>query len=406
VNAYSYIAFTDAGCRKTGTVIAETEGHASEKLLAQGLYVAQLDLRQRKTGLGSAVFGSTRKARLNADLQAVFTRQMAVLLGADLPIESALEAVRQGGQGALDTIAARARAALMDGAALSEALETSGGGFAPYYIAAVRAGESAGDLSLVFNELADHLEVKGTDRAQIASALIYPGFVAAVSFLVCGILMVSVAPEIVAMFEISGRPLPQITIVVLAISDWIQSNILVLLAFAVLLMAAAVISNTVPSLRQRRDALLLRLPLIGRFMRLAAAVQYLRALALVLGSKHAVIAAVENAALVLNISRFQKEADEVTQAIRQGEPLSKALGRMSIIPPVAHQLISAGEASVRLARMADRSAVIVENGLSTERKRLASLLEPLLMMLVGGFVLVIVLAVLLPIFDLQAVVAT
>ncbi|MEO0773515.1 MAG: type II secretion system F family protein [Pseudomonadota bacterium] len=404
MNAYGYIAFTDAGKRRQGTIIAETESHAADQLRAKGLFVSQLEMRADKAGWRATLL-ERRKTRLTADLQAVFTRQMAVLLGAELPVEAALEAVRQGGHGALDAVAAGARAALMDGSPLSEALEKSGGGFAPYYLAAVRAGETAGDLQTVFGELADHLETKGTDRAQIASALVYPAFVAAVSLLVCGILMVTVAPEIVSLFEVSGRPLPQITQTVLAISDWIQNNLALLGILFAGLVVMGIAAHVNQPLRQRRDAFLLKLPFIGRFMRLSAAVQYLRTLALVLGSKHAVVSAVENAAMVLTINRFRDEANAVSQDIRQGITLSKALERLSIIPPVARQLISAGEASVRLARMADRSAILVENGLSTERKRLAALLEPLLMMLVGGFVLIIVLAVLLPIFDLQAVVA-
>ncbi len=405
MNAYGYIAFTEAGKRRNGTIIAETESHASAQLLQKGLYVSDLTLRRAATGWRDGI-SLRRKARLTSDLQAVFTRQMAVLLGAELPVEEALEAVRQSGHGALDAVAVGARAGLMDGASLSETLQSVGGGFAPYYIASVRSGETTGDLSAVFDELAEHLENKGNDRAQIASALIYPAFVAAVSFLVCGILMVSVAPEIVAMFELSGRPLPKITQNVLAISNWIQAHAvwLVIAFFGLCGLAAA--AHVIPAWRQRRDAILLRLPLIGRFIRLAEAVQYLRTLALVLGSKQPVLTAVENAADVLTIARFRDEANEVCAAIVQGETLSRALERLSLIPPVARQLISAGEVSVRLARMTERSAVLVENGLNTERKRIAAMLEPMLMMLVGVFVLVIVLAILLPIFDLQAVVSS
>jgi general secretion pathway protein F len=140
-------------------------------------------------------------------------------------------------------------------------------------------------------------------------------------------------------------------------------------------------------------------------MRLSAAVQYLRTLALVLGSKNTVPSAVENAAEVLTIMQFRNEAADVSEAIRRGETLSQALQKLSVIPPVARQLIQAGEASVRIAGMTERSAILVENSLSTERKRIAALLEPMLMMVVGAFVLTIVLAVLLPIFDLQSVVA-
>lgn len=207
------------------------------------------------------------------------------------------------------------------------------------------------------------------------------------------------------MFELSDRPLPKITQVILGISDWIQAHLLLLAICAILLILLGIVSGIVPSMREKRDRLLLRIPMVGRFMRLSAAVQYLRTLALVLGSKNTVPSAVENAAEVLNIAQFREEAAEVSEAIRRGETLSKALQKLSVIPPVARQLIQAGEASVRIAGMTERSAILVENGLSTERKRIAALLEPILMMVVGAFVLTIVLAVLLPIFDLQSVVA-
>ncbi|MEP1520436.1 type II secretion system F family protein [Ascidiaceihabitans sp.] len=400
MKAFAYVAFTEDGKRKAGTVVAETESQASAQLGGQGLFVSELTARSEK----SQRFTTARRAALNPDLQAVFTRQMAVLMDAEMPIEAALEAVRQGGHPALDTVAAKARAALMDGVTLSDALAASGAGFAPYYLASVRAGEVAGNLAGVFGELANYLEAQSIDKAQISTALIYPAFVAAVSFLVCGILMVNVAPEIVAMFEVSGRPLPQITRTVLAASTWIQNNFLILTGVALVLIGLGVASATVPALRQSRDRLFLRLPMVGHFMRLSAAVQYLRTLALVLASKNTVPSAVENASDVLDIAQFRSEGAQVSDAIHKGETLSKALEHLTIVPPVARQLIMAGEASVRIAPMTERAAMLVENGLSTERKRIAALLEPMLMMLVGAFVLVIVLAVLLPIFDLQAMV--
>lgn len=405
MKAFGYIAYTEGGRRKTGTVVAETQAHAKEQLKSQGLFVSELSTRRDKSTRAGPMFGLSRRVRLNADMQAVMTRQMAVLLAAGLPSEAALEAVRSSGaHPGLDAVAARAKAALMEGQPLSEALAQSGAGFAPYYIAAIQAGEKAGDVVTVYTELANHLEAVGTDRAQIATALIYPAFVAAVSLLVCAILMVNVAPEIVSMFEMSGQPLPDLTRRMLTVSNWIQDHIMGLGIGGLALILLGVASGRVRPLQDLRDRLVLRLPLAGRLMRTAASVQYMRTLALVLTSRQAALSAVDSAAQVLSVARFRREADAVSDAVRAGQSLSDALGALSIIPPVARQLIAAGEASSRIARMAERSAVLVENSLSTERKRIAALLEPLLMMLVGVFVLLIVLAVLLPIFDLQAVV--
>ncbi|WP_420568735.1 type II secretion system F family protein [Thalassovita sp.] len=401
MRAYAYVAYTSGGKRKSGTVVAETEADASAQLARQELFVSKISEARTKT----AGPWFSRKVRLSQDLQAVFTRQMAVLLAAELPAEAALEAVRNGGHPALDAVAAQARAAVLDGAPLSEGLERTGAGFAPYFLAALKAGEAAGETALVFNELADHLEKLGADKAQISTALVYPAFVAAVSLLVCAILMVNVAPEIVAMFEMSGRPLPALTRNVLGVSDWIRAN---WIAIAVVLAGLVVLGALTPRvewLRDLRDRIVLRLPLFGRLTRLSVSVQYMRTLALILGSRHAVLSAVDSAVDVLTIKAFRAEGTQVSTAVRQGEALSRALDRLSFLPPVARQLIAAGEASVRLAPMTERAAALVEHRLSTERKRIAALLEPMLMMLVGAMVLVIVLAVLLPIFDLQAVVA-
>lgn len=402
MKAYGYVAYTDDGRRRAGSVVAETEAHAAEQLRAQGLYVSDLSDR----GAARGGFAKARRGRLSAELQSVLVRQLAVLLGAGLPAEAALDAVRNSGAGgAIEGVAARAKAALLDGAPLSEALEHSGAGFAPYTAAAIRAGESSGDVAEVMAGLADHLESRGTEKAQIGAALIYPGFVAAVSLLVCGILMTTVAPEIVAMFALSDRPLPQITQVVLAVSDWIGAFWPWLAAGAGGVAALWAASHRVDALRDLRHTLVLRLPLAGRLMRLDAAVQYLRTLALVLGSRQTVLVATSSAADVLDVRAHRAEAEEVQGALRSGAPLSQALERLSIVPPVARQLVAAGEASARMAAMTDRAATLVEGGLVTERRRIAALLEPLLMIVVGGVVLVIVLAVLLPIFDLQAVVA-
>lgn len=403
MRAFAYTAFTAGGRRKSGTVIAESESHAAQLLKQRGLFVSELSGRASAGGIAGRGW---RRNRLNADLQAVFTRQMAVLLAAGLTSEFALEAIRTGGAGAaMEGLAAQTRAALLDGQSLSDALETSSAGFPPYYTASIRAGETSGDVAEVFAKLAEYLESLGADRAQISTALIYPMFVAAVSLLVCGILMTTVAPEIVLMFQGSGREMPPLTLVMLAVSGWITEYWPWLLGGLVATVVFYLMAMRHAKLRDLRDTVLLRLPFVGSLIRQSAAVQYLRTLALVLTSRHAVLNAVDSAANVLTVTRFRREAEAVSEAVRAGARLSEAMAAISIIPPVVLQLMTVGEQSASLARMTERSAVLTENNLRNERKRIAALLEPMLMMVVGAGVLVIVLSVLLPIFDLQNVVA-
>ncbi|KMW59433.1 General secretion pathway protein F [Candidatus Rhodobacter oscarellae] len=397
MQSYAYIAYDGNGRRKTGTLVAESERAASDALQADGLMPAEITARAKRRAGG--------RAKLDADERAIFSRQMAVLLEAELPVENALDAVMESeGSRAMQAFAGELKAATLEGYPLSDAIARGRGGFAPYYTSSLRAGESSGDLAVVFGGLADFLEAQGANRAEIATALIYPAFVALVSLVVCAVLVTSVAPEVVAMFEVSARPLPELTQVVLGATGWIQANWVGLAAALGAAILGGYLALRVPRVRNRADRILLRLPIFGRLRRMAMAGQYLRTLALVLGSRQTAVNAAEGAADVLTVAHHREEADGVVTAVRQGESLSGAIRRLTLLPPVALQLIRVGEESARLAPMADRAAVLVETWLANDRKRIAQILDPVLMMLVGVFVLIIVLAILLPIFELQSVV--
>lgn len=399
MKTFAWTAYTPEGRRQRGIVVAEDEADASTRVAAMGLMPATIEPR-------AAAARRRRERRIDRDLLGVFTRQMAVLLGAGLTAESALEAVQTAaGAARIARLAAEARAALLQGEALADALGSAGGALPPWYAAAVRAGEQSGDLAAVFDTLAAHLESSAGDRAAIASALVYPAFVTLVAVLVCVILMTTVAPEIVAMFQDTGRPLPQLTLTVLALVDALRAGWPLLLAGALALALALEVVRRTPGLRDRRDALLLRIPLVGRFLRMAAAAQYLRTLALVINARLPLTEALRHAAGVLDIARHRAAAEAAGEELRRGGSLGQALAGLTFLNPVARQLMLAGEASARLGPMTERAAVLAESWLRTERKRLAVIVEPASMVIVGGVVLTIVLAILLPIFDMQALVS-
>ncbi len=399
MQSYAYIAYNAKGQRKSGTLVAESERAAFDALKAEGLMPSDIEAR------GAARSGKRSGAKLDADERSIFTRQMAVLLSAELPIEAALDAIiTSEGSKRMQAFGAELKAATLEGYPLSDAIEAGRAGFAPYYTSSLRAGETSGDLAEVFDGLANFLEAQGANRAEIATALVYPAFVAAVSLLVCAVLVTNVAPEVVAMFEVSGRPLPRLTQIVLGASGWIQDNWIALLVGLALVLAGGWLALRAPAVRDRVDRALLRVPLFGRLLRLSIAGQYLRTLAVVLGSRQTVINAVTSAAHVMSVRMYRHQADDIVTAVRQGDSLAGALSGFSLLPPVARQLVKVGEDSARLAQMTDRAAVLVETWLARDRKRIAAILDPVLMMLVGVFVLLIVLAILLPIFELQSVV--
>ena len=402
MRSYGYVAYTPEGRRRRGVVVAESEAEASEQIGAKGLLPAEITPRG---GAGAPALRRRGFARrIDRDMLAVFTRQMAVLLSAGLAADTALDAVQSSASApSIEGLAAEAKAGLMQGDPLSEALGR-GGELPPYYLAAIRAGEHSGELAAVFETLAEHLENSVSERAQLASALIYPAFVTVVALLVCGVLMVTVAPEIVAMFEASGQELPALMQAMLAVVGVIERHWPLIVGGLAGLVLLAIASGRVPALRARRDRMLLAAPVTRRFMRMAAAAQYLRTLALVINARLPLVAALRHAAGVLSVRPFRDQAEAAGEGLRRGESLAAALRRVEFLHPVARQLVEAGEASARVGPMTERAAMLAESWIRTERKRIAVLLEPLSMVMVGGLVLVIVLAILLPIFDMQAMV--
>ena len=397
MKTFAYRAYTAEGARRRGQIMAEDSAEATRKLRADGLFVEDLSD-------GAAVGPRRRRGkRLDPDMQALFARQMAVLLSSGLPVDEALKVIHAGsGGGAIADVSLRVRAQVLEGAPLSEGLRDAAAGFAPYIVSAVKAGEASRDLAAVFETIATHLETRRSDRAALATALIYPAFVAAVSLLVCGILMVTVAPQLAEMFAATGQPLPPLTRAMLAATDWGRANGIWLVAGLGLLVLGVPLALRNDDLRARWHRFVLRLPVLGRLKQLDEAAQYLRTLALVVASRQPVIEGVRNATDVLSVRDFREDSDAVTAAINAGASLSSALGAARFVPPVARQLVEAGEKSARVAAMTERAALLVETWLVNDRKRLATLLDPILMMLIGAFVLVVVLSVLLPIFDMQS----
>ena len=405
MKSFSYTAYTTGGKRCRGVILADSERRASEQISAKGLLPSEI-VEKEYDAAGRLLFGFKRRtARIDHDMLAIFTRQMAVLLDTGLTADSSLAAIQTAaGNSHIEVFATKARARVIEGEPLSQAIEQAGAVLPRWFAAALRAGENSGKLNSVFVTLAEHLENSVNDRTAIISALIYPAFVSTVAILVCAILMVTVAPEIAAMFESAGQELPPLTLWVLGVSNFIETNWLWLVSAMTSVAGIAIVANQNERFRNWRDDCFLRIPLIGRFMRMAASVQYLRTMALVINSHLPLVDALRFAAEVLSIKSMQREAFDAVDALRRGENVSRALLLLNFLQPVSRQLIQAGEDSARLGPMSNRAAILAESWLRTERKRLISVLEPMSMIAVGGVVLLIVLAILLPIFNMQSMV--
>ena len=405
MKTFAYTAYTPQGREKRGVIVADDARDASQRISALGLLPGDIDIQPPSAFAGRSQGSGWRKGRISRDMLSVFTRQLAVLLTAGLAADDALAAVQSSAPDKqIQTLAAQARAALLEGAPLSRAMADASRDIPTWYVAALRAAEQSGEMATVVTTLADYLDSLLSDRAQIATALLYPAFVSVMAIAVCAVLMVTVAPEIVGMFEASGQPLPELTLFVLRLVDLVRTQWPVIVAVFAGLVTLVIAAARIPSWRARRDSFLLRVPLIGRFMRMEAAAQYLRTLTLVINSRLPLPEALNHASAVLAVRSHQDQALAAVEALNRGDSLSRALSGLDFLHPVARQLLEAGEASAKLGAMSARAATLAETWLKTERKRLSTLLEPLSMVMVGAVVLVIVLAILLPIFDMQAMV--
>ena len=403
MQTFQYLAVNRDGKRIKGTLVSENKTAAYGSLRAQGLFPTEVNTVD---ALGGKPGRGRRRAQLRAEDRTILTRQFAVLLRASLSKEDALDAILSSrASAATHLFAGRVKSQVMQGQDLADAFQSAGGGFERYYIAALRAGEDSGRMPEVFERLADHLETRGTNEAKILSALIYPGFVALVSVLVCGIMVTQIAPELEGMFTAAGQPLPAITRSMLSLTGGLRANLLPIgLILAGLALAAWLLSRR-PGIRLRWETAVLRLPLFGRLAALSLAAGYLRTLAVVLRSRQTIAVATRSAAEVLTWLGPRQQAEQVVIQVERGKSLAQALSALDFLPAIALQMIRVGEETADVATMSDRTAEVIETWLETDRRRLITLLEPMLMMVVGAVVLVVVLSMLLPIFDLQSTIS-
>lgn len=402
MKTFQYIALSANGKKTKGTIVSENKRGAHKALSNMGLFPTNVALIETKPNRTFSFFSRTR-GRLASHDRAILTRQIGVLLQASLSKEDALDAVMSSDASqSTHVFAARAKALVLEGKSLADAFASIDAGFAPYYIAALKAGETAGHLAEVFERLANHLQSQNMRQASVVSALVYPIFVAVVAFMVCALLVVQVAPELERMFEIAKQPLPLLTANILAFGRWLSANaFLALFGVCVVLVVLSVLFRQNKA-RENLVRVILRMPVFARLYRMSLSAQYLRTLAIVLRSGDTIPNGVKSAADVITSQIYKNELEDVLDSVNRGRSLADAVKPLTFLPPIAIQMIRVGEETADVGTLSDRAADVIENWLQTDRNRLAVLLEPILMILVGAIVLTVILSILLPIFELQS----
>ena len=405
--AFEYTALDVNGREVRGVQEGESARHVRQLLRDQQLLPMQVSL----VTSGQVTKGVIGKRSLprgnrvsNTDL-ALLTRQLSTLVKAALPLEDALRAVsEQSEKPAVKKIVTAVRARVTEGLTLAAALAEFPRVFPDIYRATVAAGEQSGRLDVVLERLADYTESRDQLRQRVIGALLYPIVLTIMCIAIIAGLLTYVVPKVVEVFESGQNALPWMTQVLLLISDGLREYGLWMLL--VLTIAAVLVKRWLraPEARYRFDGWMLRLPLVGKLIRGFDTARFTRTLSILTGSAVPVLEGLQIAGAVISNRPMRAAVEEAAERIREGAPIGRSLAVSKLFPPMTVHLIASGEASGRLEEMLDRAATNQERELDGLLTALVGLLGPLMIVGMGVFVLAIVFAMLMPIFEMNTLV--
>ncbi|WEF32375.1 type II secretion system inner membrane protein GspF [Pseudoduganella chitinolytica] len=403
--AFRYEAVDAGGATKKGVVNADSARSARADLRGQGLVPLKVDAISTQVDAS----GATRRRGLGEKLSttelALFTRQMASLLEAGLPLEQAFTALlEQAERPYVRDLIASIRSEVIGGAALSDVLGRHPRDFAEIYRALVASGEQIGQLSRVLSRLADYIERRNALVQKVKLAFTYPAIVTVVAFAIVIFLLTYVVPQIVSVFANTKQKLPLLTVIMLAVSDFVRHYGIFL---AVLLVGAWVMWRKALqniALKTRWHTWLLTAPLYGKFERSLNTSRFASTLAITTGSGVPILRALETSRDTLSNVAMRQLVEEASDAVREGVSLARALSAQKHFPPMLIHMIRAGEITGELPAMLERAAAAQEADLERRTLTIAGLLEPALILAMGVVVLLIVLAVLMPIIEINQLV--
>ncbi|MFP5350173.1 MAG: type II secretion system inner membrane protein GspF [Gammaproteobacteria bacterium] len=333
---------------------------------------------------------------------ALLTRQFATLVRAGLTLEECLNAlIEQSESNRTRHVLAGVRGRMLEGQSLARSMTAFPQAFPDIYRVMIDAGEQSGRLVEVLERLADYTETRQALRQKVLLAFIYPALVTLVAITVVGLLLVYVVPQVTRVFTNTGQELPMVTRALIAMSDAARATGLFWLIGLVGATVGGAIALRNPAVRFRWHRQLLRLPVVGRLIRGINAARFADTLGILTASGIPLLPALQSAVPVVNNLPMRAAVEEALKQVREGGSLSRSLGKTRLFPPLVVHLIASGEASGRLDAMLQRAAEAQARELENWVKALTALLEPVLILVMGAIVLFIVIAILLPIFEMN-----
>ncbi len=400
MEAFHYRALDVAGHSRSGVLQADSPRQARAQLRSQGLYPERIDRVRNRERATSLWLRGIPAAELS-----LLTRQLAMLLASGLTMEHALSAlIEEVSAPRTREVLGGVKAEVTGGLSLAAAMGIYNRNFPDYYRALIRGGEESGALPVVLQHLADYLDARQALHQKTSLALLYPALVTFVAICVVTGLLVYVVPQIVQVFQQSRQTLPLLTRGLIAVSDFLRSAGPWLVALGIC--AAVAVRFALRGERYRRHwhAFVLRLPWLGPVVRGLNTSRFASTLAILVGGGVPLLAALDYGARAMSNLAMHDGIKSAIERVREGEGLARALSATKIFPPLMLHLVSSGEASGKLEQMLERAAQLETQTLERRLAVLLTLLEPVMILVMGGIVLVIVMAILLPIMEINQLV--
>ena len=398
---FEYQAINAQGQTVQGTAEGDSAKAVRAQLRQQQLNVLEIHETQAKNNRFQFLFAKP----VNIAEVTLFMRQLASLVQAAMPLDEALTTIARNSESkAFTKLINELRMKIIEGQSLAEAFKQSRAQFPPYVIATVEAGERSGELGTILEKLAVDMENQDQFRKKISAAMIYPILITLIALSVVSALLIFVVPQIVAVFDDMNQTLPPLTQAVITVSDFINESGESLLLGLIVGLVAFNLGLRNPVFKKKVQQFTVLIPVVGTLIRGANAARFARTFALLHDSGTPILDAMKNAADVLSFIPMKHAIDRARDSVREGASLYKAMDKENALPPMTLYMLASGEASGQLSAMLNKAADNQEHTLDNLTRKILSVFEPLMVLVMGGIVLLIVLAILLPIFEMNQMV--
>lgn len=410
--AFDYIALDAKGKERKGVIEGDGPKHVRQVLRDKGLVPLEIaeshkkaQSRQSSAHTGGLSFSRLFQRSISATELALLTRQLATLIQAALPLDETLSAVaQQTEKPRIKSMIYAIRSRVIEGHSLAVGLADYPKVFPELYRATVDAGEQSGHLDSVLERLADYTESRQEIQGKVRQALIYPAFLSFFAIAIVIFMMTSIVPQVVSVFEDTGQELPGLTVSLIAVSDFVVDYGMFILLAVIAAFVGFRYMLTKPAFAMKYHLFLFRLPVIQRLVRGLNTALFTRTFSILGGSGVNILSAMKISAKVVANLPMREAILEATERVREGVTIKNALEHSKLFPPMTLQLIASGENSGKLDEMLERASVQLEREQVTLIAYIVGILEPVIILAMGLMVLLIVLGILLPIFDLNQLV--